>query len=874
MHVIQALLLILAISISSLANAQERLFSGPQPGEALAGFKVRGFFEPHAGKELDFVSQAGGKPILLVFIHDANRQSLRFTQELTSYSIGIAGLHTGVVWLSADVTDAENFLKRSGHALTREAPTGISLDGIEGPGAYGLNRNVTLTILVGKSNLVTANFSLIQPSINVDLPKVIKAITTVVDNGLADARSIDFDTQIMPVLTRSGCNVGSCHGAAAGRGGFNLSLLGGDAAADFAAITRQFEGRRVNLVHPDKSLILRKPTLELDHEGGDALHAEGAALLRAWIAAGAQRQQLRTLKSLELKPANLLVKKIGAQVVLSAVAHFDNETSEDVSRWTVFASTDTAAVSIDDTTHTATILRRGQHTIIARYLDRVVPMRISLPLSDQSVDHADEPIQNFIDQHVLSTLTDLGLTCAPLSDDATYLRRVHLDLIGRLPQRDAVVEFLEDSSESFTKRQRYVDRLLESDAFVEYWTYRFANLLRILPQPNDSLGARVYHAWISQQLQQRTPMDQVARLLLTAVGDTHQIGPANFARSSSDARSQAELVSQVFMGTRLQCANCHNHPLDRWTQDDYHGLAAVFARLERGQVVQLANRGAVTNVRTGEPAIPRIPGVKYLPVDEDGRQPLADWLTSADNPYFAKSLVNRLWRGALGRGLVEPADDLRDTNPATHPELLDQLAQDFIDHGYDLRHTLRLIVTSATYARSGMTDNTNLDDDRFYSHAMKRPLEPEVLADALYDATGVSDSYGDLPPGTRAVQLVNVLTPSEALDALGRCSRKESCEGVTVSGALPTKLHQLNGELVNRKVSSKASYLHRLLSQNASDAQIIEEIYLRSLSRYPNQAELEYWLKQIVAAGVEQRSNRLEDLQWGILNCSEFVLNH
>lgn len=692
--------------------------------------------------------------------------------------------------------------------------------------------------------------------------------------SVVGATPIDFDTEVMPILTRSGCNVGSCHGAAAGRGGFSLSLLGGDAEADYAAITRQYEGRRVNLAHPDKSLVLRKPTLELDHEGGDALPADGAEKLRAWIAAGAPRLLTRSLIRLDFEPSNLLAEKVGEQVPLRVVAQFDNGTTEDVSAWTVFVSSDPAAVSIDGSTHTATVLRRGQHVIIARYLDRVVPIRISLPLSDEPVDHGREPVRNFIDEHVLRTLTDLRLTVAPIADDTTYMRRVYLDLIGRLPKREEVTEYLADASDSASKRQQCVDQLLESDAFVEYWTYRFANLLRVLPQPNDTQGAQAYHTWIGQQIRHRVPMDQIVRLLLTSVGDTHQVGPANFARSSPDARAQAELVSQIFMGSRLQCANCHNHPLDRWTQDDYHGLAAIFARVERGQVVKLASRGAVTNVRTGEPAVPRIPGLKYLSADEDGREPLASWLTSPDNPYFAKSFVNRLWRGAFGRGLVEPADDMRDTNPATHPELLDQLARDFIEHGYDLRHTLRRIVTSSTYARSCATDSVNLNDDRFYSHAFKRPLEPEVMADALYDATGVSDAYGDAPAGMRAIEMVNILTPSEALDALGRCSRKESCEGVTVSGALPTKLHQLNGELVNRKVASKESHVHRLLADSASDPEILDDIYLRALSRHPTDTEREHWLEQIAAAGSAQRAQMIEDIQWSVLNCSEFMLNH
>jgi Protein of unknown function (DUF1553)/Protein of unknown function (DUF1549) len=685
---------------------------------------------------------------------------------------------------------------------------------------------------------------------------------------------IDFDTEVMPVLTRSGCNVGSCHGAAAGRGGFHLSLLGSDAASDYAAIVGQFEGRRINLSHPAKSLVLRKPTLDLDHEGGDALKPAGAEILQAWIAQGARRIQARSLSKLNVEPVHVLAQDSGQLIPLRAVAQFDDSSSREVTQWTVFTASDPGSIRIDPVQRTASILRPGQHTIIARYLDRVVPLRISLPLSDQLVDHSQEPVHNFIDTSVLSQLTELRLTVAPLADDATYLRRVYLDLIGRLPAREEVLEFLADNTQSRLKREHLVERLLDSEAFVQYWTYRFSKLLRVMPQPGDKQGAQTYHSWIGQQIRARVPLDKLAHQLLTAVGDTHQHGPANFARSTSDARAQAELVSQVFMGTRLQCANCHNHPLDRWTQDDYHGLAAIFARLERGQVVRLTGRGAVTNVRTGEPAIPRLPGFKNLPLDEDGRESLARWLISHDNPYFAKSFVNRLWRGSFGRGLIEPADDLRDTNPATHPELLDQLAGDFIEHGYDLRHTLRRIVNSATYARSGQTDNVNHHDDRFYSHAYKRPLEPEVIADALYDATGVSDTYGDQPHGRRAVELFDVSTPSPALDVLGRCSRRESCEGATALPVLSTKLHQLNGDLVNRKVTAQQSYLHRLLAAQASEAEIVDDIYLRALSRPPTAAERTHWLSLISAATAEQRVAILEDIQWSVLNCSEFLLNH
>ncbi len=671
-------------------------------------------------------------------------------------------------------------------------------------------------------------------------------------------RQIDFDTEIVPILTRSGCNVGSCHGAAAGRGGFHLSLLGGDPEADYASIVEQFEGRRVHVAQPERSLILRKPTLQLEHEGGQALSSEGAERLKAWIASGARRIRQRSLQTLDVQPKLVRVEQPGDRVVIRITAHFDDGTHEDVSKWTVLVANDPSAIDIDTSGPSVQVLRRGEHTLIARYLDRVVPIRIRLPLSDTIVDHRTQPIHNFIDEHIFRTLTELRLTVSPTADDATFLRRVSLDLTGRLPTPAEVLIFLEDPMDSKSKRQQCVDRLLESDAFVDYWTYRFAKLLRLYPQPNDKKSVQVYHTWIGQQIRNRTSMDRMARELLTAIGDTHQMGPANFTRSSADARAQAELISQVFMGTRLQCANCHNHPLDRWTQDDYHGLAAIFARLDRGRVVQVVERGTVTNVRTGAQAVPRIPGERYLPTEEDSRAVFAEWLTGAGNPYFARSFVNRLWRGLFGRGLVDPADDLRDTNPATHPELLEELAQDFATHGYDLRHALRRIVTSATYARSSLTDEINREDDRFYSHAYKRPLEPEVMADAISDATGVAERYGDEPLGRRAVQLVDTLTPSETLDALGRCLRRESCEGVSVSSALPTKLHQLNGNWINSKIASQENHLHQRLATTSRDVDVIDTIYLQTLSRPPSDQEQQHWLQKTGTTRGKIESNFLK----------------
>ncbi|MEK6236941.1 MAG: DUF1549 and DUF1553 domain-containing protein, partial [Planctomycetales bacterium] len=327
---------------------------------------------------------------------------------------------------------------------------------------------------------------------------------------------------------------------------------------------------------------------------------------------------------------------------------------------------------------------------------------------------------------------------------------------------------------------------------------------------------------------------------------------------------------------RLRCANCHNHPLDHWTQDDYHGLAAVFARIESGRMVTETGRGEVTHPRTGNPAVPRIPGERFLKTTEDPRRRFAEWMTSPDNPYFARAAVNRLWKAMMGRGLVEPTDDLRVTNPASHPELLDKLAGDFIQHGHDIRRTLRLIALSATYARSSQTADGAVIDDRFYSHALRRSLEPEVLADAVCDATGVPEKYLGQPQGTRAVELFDSLIPSPALDVLGRCSRKESCEEAGAGSAgLPTKLHLLNGDFINAKLNAPEGRLRQAIADGRSVAEIVDEFYYRCLGRSPRDEERVFWKRRLgQASEAKNREESLADFLLSLLNCREFVTNH
>ncbi|MDG1896601.1 MAG: DUF1553 domain-containing protein [Fuerstiella sp.] len=700
-------------------------------------------------------------------------------------------------------------------------------------------------------------------------------------DGAADVEvnTVDFDNSVIPILTKAGCNTGACHGAAVGRGGFKLSLYGGDPDFDFRSIVLELEGRRVNLSRPEKSLLVLKPTESIEHGGGTRLEFEGsdADLLTKWIAQGTPRIQKERLKEFHVSPDLHVADRVGATLQLKATAHFTGGAVVDVTRWTVFTPEDAAAVAIDPETAAAELLRRGRHIVVARYLDRVVPIEIIVPLSDAVVDHADAPRQNFIDDEVLQLLSTLRIPVSPQADDLTFLRRVTLDLTGRLPTADAVGQFVNAAEPQ--QRAHLIDQLLSSAEFNEYWTLQMARLLRIRSHEKDRQGASSYHKWLKNQITNGTPYDEFTREILTATGDTHEVGPANFYRTVGGAREQAEFTSELFMGNRLRCANCHNHPLDRWTQDDYHGLAAIFAKLESGpinRIIKINNRGEVTHPRTGAAAIPRIPGEKFLDRGGDGREAFAAWLTNQDNPYFAKAIVNRLWKSMMGRGLVEPTDDLRATNPATHPALLNQLADDFVRHKYTLRHTLRTIALSAAYGRSPQSLPDNRTDNRFYSHALSRRLQPEVLADAISDIAGIADQYGDETPGTRAVALFDSNIESDALDILGRCARDESCEAADqAAGGLARRLHLFNGALINRRNSDPDSRLAKLIAVGRKPEEIVEEFYRLALSRNPNEKEQAFWSEQVAAAtDAEQRQDILEDFVWSLLTCREFGTNH
>lgn len=697
----------------------------------------------------------------------------------------------------------------------------------------------------------------------------------------AAAEPVDFDTQVIPILTKAGCNTGACHGAAAGRGGFHLSLYGSRPDRDFDEIVRALEGRRLNRRNSENSLLLLKPTEQLNHEGGTRIELDGSDFqtLKRWVHEGASRLQRRQLTGFRVVMDKPVVENLRQPVQLSALAEFGDGTERDVSRWTVFSPEDFTAVSIDEIGVTK-INRRGRHVIVARYLDRVEAIELIAPLAGTQTVAADEIRTDSIDGFINRRLVQMGLKAVSTADDATIVRRLFLDLTGRLPTPAEAVSYA--SERSATKKEELVESLLGSREFIEFWTFRLAKLFRVDSRRSDATGMKAYYNWLQQAVVHDTPFNRMAEQMLLSEGAVRDVGPANFYAVTADARAQAELTSRIFLGVRLQCANCHDHPLDSWTQDDYHGLSAIFARVKRGAVIRVTQSGEVIHPGTGEAAVPKIPGQPFLTVSlpksvepaggsvvpADPRVQLAQWMVSAQNPYFARAMVNRLWSYLMGRGLVEPVDDHRATNPATHPDLLNWLTRDFVDHDMRLRQTIRRICLSDVYARAS---NGAATMPEFYASAIPKPLAAEVLLDAVSDVTGVPGQKG-----VRAIWFEGLMRQSEAVTLLSGCSAGEDCESsVADTDDLSVQLHLLNGPLINQKISGDSGFLARYPADDTTPEELVEICYLRLYSRRPTTKEKSFWKKQFAFASRRDTVREIaEDFLWSLLTSREFVVNH
>jgi hypothetical protein len=718
----------------------------------------------------------------------------------------------------------------------------------------------------------------------------IVALTGVGSGWRALARESDpggwsFRTGILPILTRAGCNAGTCHGAATGQGGLRLSLLGYDPEEDHLRITRESGGRRIDVDVAAESLLLRKAAGGLDHEGGRRLPRDSAGfrIVHDWIAAGAPfgPRDLRVL-GIAVEPGDIRLPGPDHALNLRVTAALSDGTRADVSGLALYSSNDDVVAEVDQAGRVS-VRGRGVTSIMVRYSGAVAAARIAVPWNDTPPTETEPPATKRLDRLVDAERRRLHLPASGPSAPEEFLRRIHLDVAGRLPTVAETRGYLagEDSPE---RRRAVVDALLVSDAFVDFWTLRLADWLGVGARRGQEAGARAWHAWLRRRVAEGTPIDRLVGELLTAEGDPAQVGPANYFLLASDPRDLAEHIGATFLGTQIACARCHAHPADRWTRTDYHRFAAFLARVARdGGVIRTSAQGEVDDPRTGLPASP-LPlgedagewsagpgGGGVVGGGEDRREALAAWMTAPGNPFFARAFVNRVWKHLFGLGLVEPVDDLRPTNPPANPPLLEALAEDFAKGGFDLRRLVGGVVGSRAYQRSSRTVPGNRADRRFLSHALPRPLPAEVFVDAVVQVTGVPERFEGVPEGTRAVALPGPVVPSRALDLLGRCARDRRCEVPGGSGGgLAQALHLINGPLVNGKL--RGGTVAGLLARNAGHDEIVEELYLRAFSRFPDPGERTTWTDVLRRA--DDRAEAVEDLVWALLNSREFAFNH
>ncbi len=696
-------------------------------------------------------------------------------------------------------------------------------------------------------------------------------------------RAWSFDEDVVPILTRAGCNAGSCHGRAAGQNGFHLSFLGYDPESDHRAITRDAQGRRIARLRPESSLLLGKATGQVPHAGGLKLTPGSVdyQTLLDWLQAGAPRSSGKThgrLVAIAIEPAVVRLDAPGPKQI-RVVGRYADGHLRDVTHLASFRINDDSTLSID-ASGMAVLLRRGEADLVVRYQSEVVSARLSAVVNpDLDLDFARLKRRNFLDDLLYARLDALKVPPSPTATDAVFLRRASLDLTGEQPRPDAVRQFLADSDPE--KRVKLVDRLIASADFVRFWEIKLGDLLQI-SSARFGNGAAYYHTWLNQQIGENRPWDQSVRTLLTALGNPmiFEGGPVNYALDGPDAQTQAEQTAQRFLGLRLRCAQCHDHPFDVWTQDDYYGLAAFFAKVQRGggpgrTEVKLNPKGTVEHLRTKQVVTPRLPGgtLVHLAETDDPRKALADWMTAPDNPYFARAMANWVWAQFFGKGLADPADDLSRSNPPVHPELLDALARHFVDHKFDLRDLIRAVAVSEAYGLSSATIPGNEKDNRLFSHQTPRPLSAHQMADALAQATDVPNRFPNKPPGTRAIEVYDPATVSTILDTFGRCARTVGCASVSTPPlSLRQSLLLIGGDVIESKVNSLDGYLANLLELNPEPDEIVENLYLRVVCRPPSAEELSRWSAELSRA--KSRGEASEDLFWALLNSREFAFNH
>jgi len=699
------------------------------------------------------------------------------------------------------------------------------------------------------------------------------------------ALAADFENEIQPLLTRYGCNSGGCHGKASGQNGFKLSLFGFDSQADYEEIVDRARGRRVNVATPEQSLLLLKSIGAVPHGGGTRFSPSSQAyeVLKQWISEGAPPASPTAprLESIRIEPSERSLQS-GEQVNLRVMASYSDNQHRDVTKQAAFASNIDVVASVSDEGVVTAGKESGEATVMARFMGQVAVFTAILP-HGVPLTHIDNfQSRNYIDELTLEKWKKLGLTPTPVCDDATFIRRVTLDANGRLPTAKEVREFLADQNPN--KRSEWIDRLLDSPEYASYFALRWGSILRNSNLAGADQASYAFHNWLKDMLARNRRYDEFVRGIIAASGEWQDAPAINWYWQSRDDQLHQVTAdtAQVFLGQRLQCARCHHHPYERWSQDDYYGLAGFFTRLGRKSFGQPPPYFASASVTTGEknPRTGKVPEPKYLSgevatfsAEEDPRHGLVDWMAKPENPFFAKSLVNRLWGHFFGRGLVHEVDDMRATNPASNPQLLDALAKDFIDHQFDMKHICRVMLNSNVYQLGSEPTDGNKKDRQNFARYYGRRMIAEVFLDSVDQATGAKTKFNGVASSARAVDLPHENFGSHFLDTFDRPRRVTGCECERSSGAtLAQVLTLANSDEIESKVADAQGDIARLVKDQKSHDEIVDELYLGSLSRFPN-AEERTKTKYFVDS-IENKSEAYQDLLWTLLNSREFMFNH
>lgn len=697
-------------------------------------------------------------------------------------------------------------------------------------------------------------------------------------------REVSFNLDVMPVFLKAGCNTGSCHGSARGQDRFMLSLFGYDPEGDHHRITREQGTRRINLAIPEESMLVEKSIGAVPHTGGKLFSkdSEHWKTLVNWLKKGALNdpKDIAKPEKLELYPPELLLEGDGASQQMTVLARYTDGTTRDVTRLTVFQSNNELSASIDEG-GLVTAGKRGEAFIMARFNVFTVGIQAVVIPKNLKYQRPQLPANNYVDSLVHEKLHKLRITQSGLCSDEVFLRRIFLDVVGMTPKKEDYDRFVSDKSPD--KRSKLIDDLLERKEFTEIWVMKFAELLQIQTDDNQGMSYKstlLYFNWLKDRIANNMPMDQIVRELLTSTGGTFVNPSTNYYQVERDNLKITENVAQVFMGMRIQCAQCHNHPFDQWTQNDYYSFASFFSQVGRKRgadpresIIYNRKSGEINHPVHKKPMPPKFLGgeTPELKRGDDRRAILADWLASPENPFFARNLANLVWAHFFGQGIIEPVDDVRVSNPPSNPQLLDELAKKFTAYNYDFKKLVRDVCNSRTYQLTTQTNPTNEGDLRNFARAQLRRLRAEVLLDVITLVTETKNKFQGLPLGAKAIQIADGRVSNYFLSTFGRAKRETvcSCE-VVMEPSLSQALHLLNGDVTNKRLK-QGKVIDKLLKEGRNSGEIIENLYLRCYSRMPTEAE-----KANLLASLDQEDpdNGLMDIFWALLNSKEFVFNH